>query len=208
MNPSVIRILRSLWLAILLFVIVPAQAATRTILIVGDSLSSGYGIDVRQGWVMLLQQRLEQQQRDYKVVNASISGDTTANGLARLPSLLIKHTPNVVVIALGGNDGLRGLSTEEMQRNLTSMVAQAKTRGAKIILAGVRIPPNYGPRYTEMFRHVYQNVATGQKIPLVPLILAGIDLDATLMQADRVHPTAAAQGKILENVWEELERLL
>ena len=186
----------------------PLSAATKTLLIVGDSLSAAYGIDVSAGWVALLQQRLIQNKLNYKIVNASISGDTTANGLARLPGLLDAHHPRIVVIELGGNDGLRGLSLPEMQHNIKTMVEKARSRGAKVLLLGVRLPPNYGKTYTERFHHVYEDVARDSKVPLVPFILEGIATDRALMQADGLHPDTVAQRKVLELVWEKLQSLL
>jgi acyl-CoA thioesterase-1 len=186
----------------------PLSAATKTLLIVGDSLSAAYGIDVSAGWVAQLQHRLIENKLDYKIVNASISGDTTANGLARLPGLLDAYHPRIVVIELGGNDGLRGLSLPEMQHNIKTMVEKAKSRGAKVLMLGIRLPPNYGKIYTERFHRVYEEVARDSKIPLVPFILKGIATDRTLMQADGLHPDAEAQSKVLENVWAELQSML
>ncbi len=183
-------------------------AATKTLLVVGDSLSAAYGIDVSAGWVAQLQHRLIQNKLDYKIVNASISGDTTANGLARLPGLLDAHHPRIVVIELGGNDGLRGLSLPEMQHNIKTMVEKARSQGAKVLLLGVQIPPNYGKTYTQKFNRVYEDVANDSKTPLVPFILEGIATDRTMMQADGLHPDAQAQKKVLENVWEKLQPML
>ena len=186
----------------------PLPAATKTLLVVGDSLSAAYGIDVSAGWVALLQQRLIRNRMDYNIVNASISGDTTANGLARLPRLLDEHHPRIVVIELGANDGLRGLSLPEMQHNIKTMIEKAKSRGAKVLLLGIRLPPNYGKTYTERFHRVYEDVASESKVPLVPFILEGIATDRTLMQADGLHPDAEAQRKVLENVWTTLKSML
>ena len=186
----------------------PLSAATKTLLIVGDSLSAAYGIDVSAGWVAQLQQRLIQNNMDYKVVNASISGDTTANGLARLPKLLDAHHPRIVVIELGGNDGLRGLSLPEMQHNIKAMIDKATVHGAKVLLLGIRLPPNYGKTYTERFHRVYDDIAGESKVPLAPFILEGIATDRALMQADGLHPDAQAQKKVLENVWAELQSML
>jgi acyl-CoA thioesterase I len=186
----------------------PLNAATKTLLIVGDSLSAAYGIDVSAGWVAQLQRRLIQNRMDYKIVNASISGDTTANGLARLPTLLDAHHPQIVVIELGGNDGLRGLSLPEMQHNIKTMVEKARSQGAKVLLLGIRLPPNYGKTYTERFHQVYEDVARESKVSLAPFILEGIATDRTLMQADGLHPDAEAQRKVLENVWAELKIML
>jgi len=186
----------------------PLPAATKTLLIVGDSLSAAYGIDVSAGWVAQLQHRLVQNKLDYKIVNASISGDTTANGLDRLPRLLDEHHPQIVVIELGANDGLRGLSLTEMQHNIKSMVEKARSHGAKVLLLGIRLPPNYGKTYTEKFHRVYEDVAKDSKLPLVPFILEGIATDRTQMQSDGLHPDAEAQRKVLEYVWAELRSML
>jgi acyl-CoA thioesterase-1 len=194
--------------ALLVGWLTPLSAATKTLLVVGDSLSAAYGIDVSAGWVAQLRQRLILNKMDYNIVNASISGDTTANGLARLPALLDTHHPRIVVIELGGNDGLRGLSLSAMQHNIKTMIEKAKARGARVLLLGVRLPPNYGKTYTERFHRVYETLASDSKIPLVPFILEGIATDTTLMQADGLHPDAQAQKKVLENVWRGLESLL
>ena len=187
----------------------PVDADPRTLLVVGDSLSAAYGIDPRQGWVALLDDRLKRgKQNYYKVVNASISGDTTANGAARLPELLTRYKPAVVIVELGGNDGLRGLPLNEMKRHLTKIVSQARAQGASVLLVGVEIPPNYGPVYTEKFRSVYRDVAREQNVALVPSILAGIGIDRDQMQPDGIHPKADAQGRMLDNVWHELRPLL
>ncbi len=186
----------------------PLPAATKTLLVIGDSLSAAYGIDVSAGWVAQLQHRLIQNRMAYKIVNASISGDTTASGLARLSRLLDAHHPQIVVIELGGNDGLRGLSLPEMQHNIKAMIEKAKSRGAKVLLLGVRLPPNYGKTYTERFHQVYEDIARESKVPLVPFILEGIATDRTQMQADGLHPDAQAQSKVLENVWAELQSML
>lgn len=205
--------MRRLFLALLMilgFGLGPAAVvgAERTILVVGDSLSTAHGIDVRSGWVALLQRRLEQQHLGYKIVNASISGDTSANGLARLPPLLSQHRPAIVIIALGGNDGLRGLAPEQMKHNIAAMVTKAKMQGAKVLLAGVPLPPNYGKRYTDKFDQVYREIAAQQRIPLVPSILGSVAEDRSLFQRDGIHPTAQAQPRILENVWAALRPML
>lgn len=179
----------------------------RTILVVGDSLSAAFGIKAGSGWVALLERRLGESGLDYKVINASISGDTTASGLARLPALLATHKPAVVIIELGGNDGLRGLSLDHLRHNLAAMTARAKASGARVLLVGIDLPPNYGARYTDRFRRVYRDTARAQQVVLVPSILAGIGADRTLMQADGIHPTADAQGRMLDNVWPHLQLL-
>jgi acyl-CoA thioesterase I len=192
----------------LLWAAVPACAAAGTILVLGDSLSAAFNIDINAGWVSLLQQRLAQQKADYRVVNASISGDTTANGLTRLPPLLAKHRPDIVIVELGGNDGLRGLPVEQMKHNIRAIVTKAKASGAKVLVVGMRLPPNYGKLYTEKFEQVYHEIAAEQKVALVPFMLDRVATDRALMQPDGIHPTAAAQPRLLENVWPALKPLL
>lgn len=183
-------------------------AAARTLLVVGDSLSAAYGMEVPSGWVALLGKRLKQEKPGYRVVNASISGDTTASGLARLPRLLAEHKPVVVIIELGGNDGLRGLSLEQMKHNINAMVAKAKARRARVLLVGVELPPNYGRSYTERFQAIFREVAAGQGVPLVPSLLDGVATHDEFMQPDRIHANAAAQPRLLENIWPHLRPLL
>ena len=193
----------------LLLLVQAGIAHAATILVLGDSLSAGYGLeDTRQGWVALLQKRLAEQKLPYKVVNASISGDTTAGGLARLDASLDQQRPAVLLLELGANDGLRGLSLQAMQRNLTTIVMRAKARGIKVVLIGMMLPPNYGPAYTARFQHVYRQLAQEQQLPLVPFLLDGVALDPALMQSDQLHPTAAAQPRLLDNVWSVLGPLL
>lgn len=177
-------------------------------MVLGDSLSAAFGIDVRAGWVALLQQRLVREKLDYHVVNASISGDTTANGLARLPPLLEKHRPAIVIIELGGNDGLRGQTPERVKHNIAAIVAKAKARGTKVLLVGVPLPPNYGNAYLERFRRAFRDVAAEQSVPLVASIIDGVADNRALMQPDGIHPTTEAQPRMLENVWRELRPLL
>jgi acyl-CoA thioesterase-1 len=178
------------------------------LLVVGDSLSAAYGMDAAQGWVALLQQKVSEQGFGYRVVNASVSGETTSGGLARLPALLKQHQPAIVVIALGGNDGLRGLPVSQMQRNLMAMIEAARKQGARVLIAGVRLPPNYGAAYAEQFHRVYRDIARTPGVALVPSLLESIDVDLTLMQDDRLHPAPAAQARILDNVWPALRPLL
>ena len=192
----------------LLGVLAPLPAFARTLLVVGDSLSAAYGIDVKSGWVAQLQQRLRRDQVDYTVINASISGDTTANGRVRLPKALAQHRPALVVIELGGNDGLRGLPLTEMKKNLAAMVGAAKASGARVVLVGIKLPPNYGVRYTQDFERVYRELAKEQRVPLVPYLLDGVAGTDGLMQADGIHPTAAAQARMLDTVWSTLQPLL
>ncbi|MEW5757714.1 MAG: arylesterase [Pseudomonadota bacterium] len=196
-------------LALLLFILAtPAFSDTPRILVLGDSLSAAYGIDQRAGWVALLQQRLEKHNPRYQVVNASISGETAAGGLTRLPKLLQQHRPAIIVIALGANDGLRGLSLEEMKSNLEKMIDLAKKKKAKALLVGMQLPPNYGPVYARRFQDVYQEISKERKIAFVPFLLAGIAENKTLFQSDGLHPTALAQEQILNNVWAKLKTML
>ncbi|APQ11314.1 esterase [Pseudomonas oryzihabitans] len=196
------------WLLAVACLLLTPLAMARTLLVVGDSISAGYGLADGQGWVRLLENRLQEQQSPYQVVNASISGDTTAGGLARLPQLLAAHRPEVVAIELGGNDGLRGQPLAQFERNLTALVQQAKAKGARVLLLGMRLPPNYGPRYTEGFAQVYQDVAKAQQVALVPFLLEGVGGDPAFMQPDGIHPRANAQQRLLDNAWPELQRVL
>jgi acyl-CoA thioesterase-1 len=183
-------------------------AAAGTVLIVGDSISAAFGLDTRLGWVTLLEQRMKQEGFTDKVINASISGDTSAGGQARLPALLAEHKPELVILELGGNDGLRGQQPTQLQQNLASMIDRSRDAGAKVLLLGMQIPPNYGPRYTNAFKAVYSNLAEEKKVPLVPFFLEGVGGIPELMQADGLHPAAVAQQKLLENVWPTLKPLL
>ncbi|WP_177431598.1 arylesterase [Pseudomonas huaxiensis] len=186
-----------------------AQSATAgTVLIVGDSISAAFGLDTRQGWVALLQQRLSNEGYSDKVVNASISGDTSAGGQARLPALLAAHKPSLVVLELGGNDGLRGQLPAQLQQNLASMVDQSRKAGAKVVLLGMQLPPNYGQRYTKAFAQVFTDVATQKNIALVPFFLEGVGGVPDLMQADGIHPAQGAQSRLLENAWPAIKPLL
>ncbi|MEN5089873.1 arylesterase [Pseudomonas protegens] len=184
------------------------NAAAGTVLIVGDSISAAFGLDTREGWVALLDKRLKDQGFTDKVVNASVSGDTSAGGLARLPALLAEHKPEVVILELGGNDGLRGQPPQQLQQNLASMIDSAQAGGAKVLLLGMQLPPNYGVRYTQAFAQVYSQLASDKKVALVPFFLDGVGGHPELMQADGLHPAAAAQDKLLENVWPTLKPLL
>ncbi len=189
----------------------PTIASARTILVFGDSLSASYGVPQGQGWVALLEAKLAQKQSSkttYKVVNASISGETTSGGLARFSAALATHKPNIVILELGANDGLRGLPIAEMQTNLSQMIAQAKTVKAKVLLIGMKIPPNYGLKYSKNFSATYTNLAKQHKIALVPFLLEGVAGKPELIQADGLHPIAAAQPSLLDNVWIVLERML
>ena len=182
-----------------------------TVLVVGDSLSAEYGIARGTGWVALLEERLAAQKISAKVVNASISGDTTSGGRARLPALLKQHQPTIVVIELGGNDALRGLPLTMTEANLTAMTQAAQAAGAKVLLAGIQMPPNYGADYSKRFSNVYASVARANKAALVPFLLKGVadgPKAAELFQSDRIHPTAQAHPIILGTMWPELRKLL
>jgi acyl-CoA thioesterase-1 len=183
-------------------------ALADTVLVVGDSISAAFGLDTRQGWVSLLEKRLAEQGFAYRVVNASISGDTSAGGAARLPRLLAEHQPNLVIIELGGNDGLRGLPPAQLQQNLAAMVDASRDSGAQVLLLGMLLPPNYGVRYTTAFAEVFSRLAEEQQIPLVPFFLEGVGGVPGMMQADGLHPTAQAQPVLLENLWPTLKPLL
>ena len=173
----------------------------------GDSLSSAYGIAAKRGWVALLVEQLKHERIDYSVVNASISGEVTG-GLARLPRALSQHRPAVVVIELGANDGLRGLPVAQMSENLAAMIALSKKAGARVLLVGMRIPPNYGPQYTREFEAAFGALARRHKTALAPFLLQGVAEDLRLFQPDRIHPNEAAQPVLLENVWRALLPLL
>ena len=179
-----------------------------TVLVVGDSISAAFGLDTRLGWVSLLEQRLREQGYDDKVVNASISGDTSAGGLARLPALLVEHKPDVVIVELGGNDGLRGQLPAQLKQNLAGMIDASQQAGAKVLLLGMQLPPNYGARYTQAFAAVYAELGKEKNVALVPFFLEGVGGKTELMQADRIHPAVGAQGLLLDNVWPALKPLL
>lgn len=181
------------------------------LLVLGDSLSAEYGLRRGTGWVALLQQRLQTQGHDVRVVNASISGDTTAGGRSRLPALLPQHRPAVVLIELGGNDALRGLPLEQTRQNLSALVQASQAAGARVLLLGMEVPPNYGSRYAAEFRQLFADVSRQHRTALLPFFLKGV-ADGTdplaLFQADRIHPNEAAQARMLDNVWPALVPLL
>ena len=185
---------------LLLYLAANAQARAQNILVLGDSISAAYGMSLQQGWVALMAQRLEQDFPDYAIVNASISGDTTGGGLRRLPDLLQKHKPTLVVIELGANDGLRGYPLGSLRRNLLEMVNISQAAGARVVLLPMEIPPNYGSRYTTGFRDTFAAVAAQTGSALAPFIMQGFATDTNMMQADGIHPTVAAQPRLLDNV--------
>lgn len=187
---------------------VVANASAPVIAVVGDSLSAGYGVAEEKTWVTLLQRRLAEKGYGHRVVNASISGDTTAGGLARLPGLLKRESPTLVIIELGGNDGLRALSIDRMTQNLSEMIEMSLANGADVVLAGMQIPPNYGPRYTQSFKSVYPRLAERYDVGLIDFFLAGVALNEDLMQPDGIHPNAEGQPVMLDNAWPVIESRL
>ena len=196
-------------LLIVLLAISPLLSADEKarILVLGDSLSAGYGIELEESWVSLLAERVAEN-HPYQVVNASVSGETSGGGLARLPALLKEHTPALVILELGGNDGLRGHPLNIMQQQLESIIQKSQDAGAQVLLLGMQIPPNYGQRYTEHFHQVYTQLAKKYELAYVPFFLEGVAVDRDLMQRDGIHPTAEAQPAMLDNVWVGLEPLL
>jgi acyl-CoA thioesterase-1 len=197
-------------LVVLLFVSLPVAAVEpRPVLVLGDSLSAAYGLAPQEGWVALLAERMRSSKSPArKVVNASISGDTTAGGLARLPALLAEHKPALVVVELGANDGLRGLPLAQARANLASMLEAIRGAGARALLIGIELPVNYGPQYRDGLRDVYRGLAREFNVPLVPFLLEGVALDPSLMQDDGLHPKAAAEPRVLDTVWKVLEPAL
>tara|TARA_R110002073_G_scaffold99233_2_gene226906 strand:- start:8 stop:649 length:642 start_codon:yes stop_codon:yes gene_type:complete len=179
-----------------------------TLLVYGDSLSASYGIEEQQGWVTLLQRRLDDEIPEVKVINGSVSGETTTGGLARLPAMLASYEPELMILELGGNDGLRGLPVELMRENLAQMIELAVAAGTEVILTGIQIPPNYGPRYTVPFFETYADLAKEKSLPLIPFLIDGIPQRPELMQNDGIHPRAEAQFMILDNVWPILKPVL
>ncbi|MCH2041348.1 MAG: arylesterase [Saccharospirillaceae bacterium] len=180
----------------------------RTILVLGDSISAGFGIPMQQGWVALLSKELQRNDAKTRVINASISGDTTQGGVSRLPELLAKHQPNLVIIELGGNDGLRGTPIQVITHNLTTLIQLSREAGSDILLAGMQIPPNYGRRYTQSFREIFPTLAQQHNTLLLPFILQKVVKKQGLMQADGIHPTAEAQPLILQSVLPEVTKWL
>jgi acyl-CoA thioesterase I len=185
-----------------------APATAPVILVLGDSLSAAYGIRVDQGWVALLQARLRAKGYGYRVINASSSGETTGGALARLPRALATHKPSIVIVELGGNDGLRGLPVADIRRNFEAIIRTSQQAGAGILLVGMKIPPNYGPAYTRDFQALYSDLARQYRLPSVPFLLEDVAPDENLFQEDGIHPTAAAQTRLLDEVWPHLEPLL
>lgn len=204
-----LRILRSIfWLSFLLVASANPAFAAETILVMGDSLSAGYGIAKGQSWPALLSERLHEQKLDYGMVNLSISGETSAGGLARLPAALKTHRPAIVILALGANDGLRGLPIKQLHDNLATMIRLSQKNHARVLLVGMRLPPNYGADYEEQFAAVYAALAKQYKVALQPFLFAGFAEQRTAFQADGLHPTAASQQLMLNNIWPVLGPLL
>ncbi len=204
---------RSRWLPVLVFWLaawssLSARAEAPVILVLGDSLGAGYGIPVERGWVNLLQLRLKERGFPHRVVNASISGDTTGGGLSRLPAALERDRPAVVILELGANDGLRGQPIMTMAANLSRLIELCQKAGGRVLLAEMRIPPNYGPSYTQKFQATFGQLAKHYDIPLIPFLLDGVAGDPALIQDDGLHPRAEAQQRILDNVWTVLEPVL
>ncbi|MDR3478632.1 MAG: arylesterase [Gammaproteobacteria bacterium] len=195
-------------ISLLIFAITLPVFAKNTILIIGDSVSAGYGVETGKGWAALLKNRLQRAGGNYDVVNASISGDTTSNGLSRLPKALADHSPKITIIELGGNDGLRGIQIDTIKSNLMQMISLAKKTGSKVVILGVRLPPNYGPAYTDQFRQIFTTLSQDKTLQVVPLFLQNVDDKPQLMQTDGIHPTRQAQPILLDNVWVALKPLL
>lgn len=199
-------------LSVVIFVLLPSAASAAedsyTLMVWGDSLSAAYGFSEEQGWVTLLEEKLNSENWPYRVINGSVSGETTTGGLERLPAMLKSYSPDLVILELGGNDGLRGLPLELIKANLKSMVDLVRADGGEVLLTGIQIPPNYGPRYTEPFFALFREIAEEDFLPLVPFLIDGIPQQPELMQNDGIHPKAGAQFMILENVWPYLEPML
>lgn len=200
--------LRSMLLGVCLLLFGTAHAASGVILVFGDSLSAGYGLRLNEAWPALLERKLRSERPQYAVANASISGETTAGGRSRLAVALAKYKPDVVIIALGANDGLRGLPLSEMRANLAAMIAASRRAGARVLLVGMHMPPNYGPVYTQKFHRSFSDVATVGGASFVPFMMEGFADKRELFQSDGVHPTAQAQPLIFENIWPALKALL
>ncbi len=186
----------------------PSHALEKSILIVGDSISAGYGMEQEQGWVYLLNQRLSEKNIQYNVINLSISGETTGGGLLRLPQAIQRHQPKIVIIELGGNDGLRGYPIDKIRQNLHQMVSISKSTGADVLLVGMMLPPNYGRRYSESFQRTFIEVAEELKVAVLPFLLEGVATHEDLMQRDGIHPNPSAQKLLLDNIWPVIDRLL
>ncbi|MFO1373957.1 MAG: arylesterase [Agitococcus sp.] len=182
-------------------------AYAASIVVFGDSISAAYGIEVNKGWVAKLQHKLKQQKKDYQVINASVSGETTSGGLSRLSQVLSQYQPQILILELGGNDGLRGQPPKLMQQNLQKMIQQAKQQKIKVVLLGMKIPPNYGKAYNQAFEKAFVDVANTEQVPFVPFFLEGVGGNDDLMQADGIHPNEKGQDRLLQNVWPIMEKV-
>ena len=182
-------------------------AYAASIVVFGDSISAAYGIEVNKGWVAKLQQKLKQYKKPYQVINASVSGETTSGGLSRLPQVLTQYQPQILILELGGNDGLRGQPPKLMQQNLQKMIQQAKQQKIKVVLLGMKIPPNYGKAYNQAFEKAFVDVANTERVPFVPFFLEGVGGNDDLMQADGIHPNEKGQDRLLQNVWPIMEKV-
>lgn len=196
------------FLCVVIMALMSEALMAKSIVVLGDSISAGHGIEVAQGWVALLQKKLNATHHDFTIDNASISGDTSSGGLARIDSLLTLHKPSVLILELGGNDGLRGLSPALMKTNLAEIIRRAQQANAKILLLGIKIPPNYGKRYVELFYNVYPQLAKEMKVSTIPFLLEDVALVTDLMQSDGLHPNANAQPLIADKIWQQLLPLL
>lgn len=203
--------MKKIFLIIFLFVLffaAPASAATKTILVFGDSLSANYGISTEAGWVALLKQRLQTQSDNYQIINASISGETSLGGRNRIDQALSQHLPDIIILELGANDGLRGASVRSIYDNLAAIIATCQKNNVLVLLAGMQLPPNYGITYTQKFQSVFQQLAENFQIKLVPFLLAGFGDKREFFQSDGIHPSEIAQHKIVDNVWEILQTMI
>ena len=195
-------------LFILLFSAAGITHAAATVLVFGDSISAGYGLPQATGWVDLLRERLARERYDYKVINASVSGETTVGGKGRLGAALAQHNPQIVVLELGANDGLRGANIKTISANLTAMIDECRRHGSKVLLVGMRLPPNYGNDYVEKFHGLFVAVAKAQRVPLAPFLFEGFAMDRASFQPDGIHPTGAVQSRMLDTVWQQLKPML
>ncbi|MEO7495730.1 MAG: arylesterase [Massilia sp.] len=207
-NGGLVQLLAWLVAGLLLAASASAYSAPKTVLVLGDSLSAEYGLNRGSGWVALLEHKLQEEKIDATIVNASISGETTSGGMTRLPALLAQYKPQFVVIELGANDGLRGLPVSAAQANLRGMIAATQKAQARVLLIGIKMPPNYGRSYTDRFYAMYPALAKELKVPLVPFMLEGVAEKPELFQADRLHPTASAHPTILANIWPQFLALI
>ena len=186
----------------------PSISSANTILVYGDSISAAYGMNQEDGWVALLSQRVTTEHPGYRVINASVSGETTGGGVTRLPKTLAVHQPDIIIIELGGNDGLRGYPIDKIRGNLETMIQNAQKAGTRVVLIGMVLPPNYGRRYTRAFEDAFESLAKQYTLPFVPFLLDGVTTERELVQRDGIHPTVEAQPKLLDDVWPSIKPLL